>query len=252
MGSPWWAAGTIPLADSDDREAWLRVRRRYFTGSEAAVLLDRHEYTDLAAVLLEKRTGESDFDPDQDQVVQGLLSEQFVAAYTERCWPGIKLDHCGQLLRDPGCERLAATPDYVTRDATAWGYPGPANVQLKFTGAWGAGDSRDIISCSAPAWPKPKPWVRPGSKTGRPTAWRWGDHGALPSYIWHQVQLEPVCLGVEHSFVVAYHRSMMPKYGTDQTQVRIYHVPRDQTVLDRLRVAAEAIGDPRQGVLDAD
>ena len=98
--------------------------------------------------------------------------------------------------------------------------------------------------------------MRPGSKTTRPTAWRWGDPAgaggspSLPSYIWHQVQLEPVCLGLPRSFVVAYHRSMLPRYGTDDTQVRIYHVPRDEDVLARLRAAAERIGDPRQLEID--
>lgn len=223
----WWMGPRVRvLADSKDRENWLEVRRRYFTGSEAATLLGKHEYTKLDKVLAEKRTGESDFDGSQDHVVQGLLSEQFVAAYTEHCYQGLKLDPCGLLLADPACGKLAATPDYVTQSAAVWGYDAPANVQLKFTMAGSDAPSGMAHPAPRAAWPKTK-------------GFRWGEDGSIPSYIAHQVQLEAACLGMTTSFVVAYHRFAAPRFGTKDHQIRVYRVDANPELLADLRAAAE-------------
>lgn len=224
----WWRANTVPLVASDDREAWLECRRRYFTGSEVATLLDRHEYTKLATILQVKRSGVDDFDGTQDHIRQGILSEQFVAAYTEDCYPGLQLDPCGVLLADPGCTKLAATPDYVTADAAVWGAPGPANVQLKWTKAGTVAPSGAAAPTPAAGWAKTR-----GYK------WGSGEPGTLPSYIWHQVQLEAAVLDVPRSFVVAYHRNAFPGWGSKGNQIRVYRVERNDAVVAELRRAAE-------------
>ena len=232
----WWMDKIRVLGDSRDREQWLATRRKFFTGSEAATLLDAHEYTTLADVLQEKRTGVSDFDGDQDHVKQGILSESFAAAYAEFCWPSLKLEECGLLLADPGCGKLAATPDYVTRDGSCWGLPGPTNVQLKWSkasplehprgkGRWLFRDGP--IAVTAP-------------RRGKGGKYAWGTGGTLPSYIYHQVVLEAAVLGFQQSVVLCYHRLAIPQWNDKSgRQMRAYVVQWDQPTLDRLREAAE-------------
>lgn len=108
-----------------DDPGWLVHRRSRFTGSDAAALMGEHEYTDLAVVLDEKRTGESGFNAEQDHVIQGQLAEPFVAAYYARA-TGCELEQVGQLIAHPECPYLAATPDYITTN-------GMRNVQIKWT-----------------------------------------------------------------------------------------------------------------------
>lgn len=184
------------ICSADDEAAWLAARGRYFTGSNAATLMGEHEYTTLDKLRQEKITGESDFNAEQDHVVQGQLAEPFVAAYYSRA-TGRPLERVAQLVRHPTCDVLAATPDYLEN--------GKVNVQIKWT-----------LSSD------------------------WG-HGRVPRYIWWQVQLEMVVLGVTEGMVVAYHRRKVPKFGRCKIgdQLGIYPIEYDSGALDSLIAAAE-------------
>lgn len=202
--------------EADSREDWLAARRRFVTGSEVATLFGEHAYTKWPAVLAEKVSGESDFDATQDHVRQGSLAEPFIAAYlADR--RGIETVPCGTLIRDSVEPRLAATPDYLHQGLDGW-----FNVQFKFTKAGRHYNGECVVTGHTPK-----------------IKGEWGPF--LPSYIWWQVQAEMAVLDVSSTMVVAYHRTAFPRWGSDDDQLGVYLVARDDEAIERLRKTVAAL-----------
>lgn len=155
------------MISSDDREAWLAARRNYVTASDAAAVLGASEYRTREQVLLEK-AGLADENPGDERMDLALALEPFVAAQAKLKFNWDLQKH-GQLVVDPQCPYLAATPDYVM--STPWG---DATVQVKVTAS--------------------KPWAEVKKHGGQPP-------------LMYQVQVVAECaaLGYQHGVLLVLH-----------------------------------------------
>lgn len=125
--------GATVLADSRDREAWLRARESVLTASEVATVLGLSY--DSRASLVRKKAGcptaaelkraEEDDVDDMAQVAAGRHLEDGIARWFAAETVHTSFEMCGLLLASPVYPRLAATPDAILD-----GEP----VEIKLTG----------------------------------------------------------------------------------------------------------------------
>ena len=197
----------IRVANSrKDKAGWLKAREEMVTGSDIGALFNVSQYKDRAGLLKEKITREESFDGNIYSRAGSALEDAVLHWAVEEYDDWYAAGACQDLLVDPSCRRLGATPDSLVVMRS------PSGVR--------------VINCQVKCTAK-------GAKgmlnNGLPLEWQ------------YQMQAEMAVLGdwCTRSCLLAFHRAAMEWHAKeiqeDQVILRRYYLDRDQELIDKIR-----------------
>ncbi len=191
-------------------EQQLHIRRGGVTGSQIAVLAGLCPWGSAIELYREKvaAPGEIEPKPLTEDMSRGIwFEEPCIRWYIHRTGRPVART---ETIVHPDLPLVIATPDGVSMD------PGQPTERQSEGGRvqWRPGDT--IVEVKCPSWRTAKAWGAEGSDQ-------------IPRYYYPQVIWEMAVTGLKHAHVVAY-------FGD---QLRIYNVPWDQGIFERLYEVAE-------------